>query len=202
MRDAATGTETLLPGAPGTIRFTDLPDRHKTVEIWLPHNETAELIALRSDHPMEGCPITRPIWLHHGSSISHGSNALHPTDTPSLRSSSSPPCAVPSTNTLLDRWRPISRAAQCLSSQLAIPRRPRPESSHSASSVTNSRPSSNSDPNIHYLDGLTLYGPADFAEFPLADRLHPGPQAHQRIGRRFADAIREMHLERPDGHRQ
>ncbi|WP_308207408.1 hypothetical protein [Mycolicibacterium komossense] len=61
---------------------------------------------------------------------------------------------------------------------------------------------STSDPNIHYLDGLTLYGPADFAEFPLADRLHPGPQAHQRIGRRFADAIREMHLERPDGHRQ
>ena len=30
---------------------------------------------------MEACPITRPIWLHHGSSISHGSNALHPTAT-------------------------------------------------------------------------------------------------------------------------
>ncbi|WP_366980638.1 SGNH/GDSL hydrolase family protein [Mycolicibacterium frederiksbergense] len=81
MKDAASGTEELLPGAPGTIRFAGLPDRQKTVEIWLPHNETTELIALRSDQPLESCPITRPIWLHHGSSISHGSNALHPTGT-------------------------------------------------------------------------------------------------------------------------
>ena len=49
-----------------------------------------------------------------------------------------------------------------------------------------------SDPNIHYLDGLTLYGPADFAEFPLADNLHPGPQAHERIGQRFANVLREI----------
>jgi hypothetical protein len=38
MKDPATGTEELLAGAPGTLRFADLPDRLKTVEIWLPHN--------------------------------------------------------------------------------------------------------------------------------------------------------------------
>jgi len=46
------------------------------------------------------------------------------------------------------------------------------------------------DPHLHYLDGLTLYGPDDFAEFPLVDKLHPGPQAHERMGRRFAAHIR------------
>lgn len=79
MKDAAAGTEELIPGAPSVIRFADLPDRHKTVEIWLPHNEITELIALRSDRPLEASPISRPVWLHHGSSISHGSNAVRPT---------------------------------------------------------------------------------------------------------------------------
>ena len=57
-----------------------------------------------------------------------------------------------------------------------------------------------SDPNIHYLNGLKLYGPADFAEFPLADKLHPSPQAHQRIGGRFASGIREIVTGCVDGH--
>lgn len=47
------------------------------------------------------------------------------------------------------------------------------------------------DPHLRYVDGLDLYGPADFAEFPLPDRLHPGPQAHDRMGQRFACVIRE-----------
>lgn len=81
MKDATAGTEELIPGAPSVIRFADLPDRHKTVEIWLPHNEITELIALRSDRPLEASPISRPVWLHHGSSISHGSNAVRPTGT-------------------------------------------------------------------------------------------------------------------------
>ncbi len=48
------------------------------------------------------------------------------------------------------------------------------------------------DPNLRYVDGQDLYGPADFAELPLPDRLHPpGPQAHERMGRRFAGVITE-----------
>ncbi len=42
------------------------------------------------------------------------------------------------------------------------------------------------DPNLHYIDGLALYGPEDFAELPLPDRLHPDAPSHRRIGERFA----------------
>jgi lysophospholipase L1-like esterase len=45
------------------------------------------------------------------------------------------------------------------------------------------------DPNLYYLDGRALYGEADFAEFPLPDRLHPDPAAHRRIGEHFADLV-------------
>ncbi|MFF9126381.1 GDSL-type esterase/lipase family protein [Streptomyces sp. NPDC014889] len=78
--DMATQSAELLEGPPGTARFTDLPARDKDVEIWLPHTEITELIALRTDAPVEPAPDSgRRVWLHHGSSISHGSNAAHPT---------------------------------------------------------------------------------------------------------------------------
>ncbi|MFB6961788.1 GDSL-type esterase/lipase family protein [Streptomyces sp. NPDC056309] len=78
--DMATQSAELLEGPPGTARFTDLPARDKGVEIWLPHAEITELIALRTDAPVEPAPDSgRRVWLHHGSSISHGSNAAHPT---------------------------------------------------------------------------------------------------------------------------
>ncbi|MFE9643303.1 GDSL-type esterase/lipase family protein [Streptomyces sp. NPDC006365] len=80
--DMTTGTAEHQPGPPGTLSFTDLPDGIKDIEIWLPHNETTELIALRTDAPVE--PMAdrgRKVWLHHGSSISHGSDAASPTTT-------------------------------------------------------------------------------------------------------------------------
>ena len=268
MKDAATGTEELLPGAPGTIRFADLPDRHKTVEIWLPHNETTELIALRSDHPVEPCPITRPIWLHHGSSISHGSNALHPAGTwPALaaagadvelinlgmggaalldpftaRTMRDTPADLisikiginvvnadlmrlrgfgPAVHGFLDTIRdghpttpivvvsavycpihedtPGPLAPDFSSGTMAFVATGDPaETAAGKLTLTVTRRElaaivhqrSAGDPHIHYVDGLTLYGPDDFAEFPLADKLHPGPQAHERIGRRFAAHVR------------
>ncbi|MBT1090233.1 GDSL-type esterase/lipase family protein [Streptomyces sp. Tu102] len=78
--DMMAGTTERRPGRAGTVRFTGLPARDKDVEIWLPHNETTELIALRTDAPVEpaGDP-GRKVWLHHGSSISHGSDAASPT---------------------------------------------------------------------------------------------------------------------------
>ncbi|WP_051852319.1 GDSL-type esterase/lipase family protein [Streptomyces aureocirculatus] len=80
--DMTTGTAEHTPGEPGTVRFTGLPDRAKDVEIWLPHNETTELVALRADAPVEPVPDRgRKVWLHHGSSISHGSDAATPTGT-------------------------------------------------------------------------------------------------------------------------
>ncbi|MGW9029800.1 GDSL-type esterase/lipase family protein [Streptomyces sp. NPDC055722] len=80
MIDLAAQSVELHEGPAGTARFTDLPTGDKAVEIWLPHTEITELIALRTDAPVEAAPDSgRRVWLHHGSSISHGSNAAHPT---------------------------------------------------------------------------------------------------------------------------
>ncbi|GAB3000439.1 SGNH/GDSL hydrolase family protein [Streptomyces pseudoechinosporeus] len=87
--DLTIGTAEHQPGPPGTLSFTDLPEGIKDIEIWLPHNETTELVVLRTDAPVE--PIAdrgRKVWLHHGSSISHGSDAASPTTTwPALAAS-------------------------------------------------------------------------------------------------------------------
>ncbi|WP_329204435.1 GDSL-type esterase/lipase family protein [Streptomyces sp. NBC_00683] len=87
--DMTTGSVVHEPGPAGTLRFADLPDGDKDVEIWLPHNETTELVALRTDAPIEPAPDRgRKVWLHHGSSISHGSDAAGPTSTwPALAAS-------------------------------------------------------------------------------------------------------------------
>lgn len=78
--DLMTGAAETRRGEPGTLRFDGLNDELKIVELWLPHNETTELVALRTDAPVE--PVEsrgRRVWLHHGSSISHGSDATSPT---------------------------------------------------------------------------------------------------------------------------
>ncbi|MGW1379193.1 GDSL-type esterase/lipase family protein [Streptomyces sp. NPDC002446] len=89
MVDMATGSAKTRPGPVGTVRFAGLPDRLKDVEIWLPHNEMTQLVALRTDAPVEAVPDRgRRVWLHHGSSISHGSDAASPTTTwPALAAS-------------------------------------------------------------------------------------------------------------------
>ncbi|MEV4503531.1 GDSL-type esterase/lipase family protein [Streptomyces klenkii] len=80
--DLATQAVENRPGPPGSVRFGALPAGEKDVEIWLPNKETAELIALRTDAPVEAAPDSgRRVWLHHGSSISHGTNAEGPTGT-------------------------------------------------------------------------------------------------------------------------
>ncbi|MFI1582445.1 GDSL-type esterase/lipase family protein [Embleya sp. NPDC020630] len=80
--DPAGGTAHTRPGPVRTLRFTDLPTHDKHVEIWLPHDESTQLVALRGDAPIHAAPAHgRKVWLHHGSSISHGSNATTPTGT-------------------------------------------------------------------------------------------------------------------------
>jgi hypothetical protein len=87
--DMTTGSAETRPGPVGTVRFPGLPDRDKDVEIWLPHNEITQLVALRTDAPVEPVPNgDRKVWLHHGSSISHGSDAASPSTTwPALAAS-------------------------------------------------------------------------------------------------------------------
>lgn len=80
--DLATGAARHEPGPVRTLRFDDLPGHEKTVEIWLPHNETTRLVALRTDASVHSVQSDGSrTWLHHGSSISHGSNATTPTGT-------------------------------------------------------------------------------------------------------------------------
>lgn len=80
--DMSTGTVGTAAGPADTLRFGGLSGEAKDVEIWLPHNERTELVALRTDAPVEPLPDRgRRVWLHHGSSISHGSNATNPTGT-------------------------------------------------------------------------------------------------------------------------
>jgi hypothetical protein len=80
--DVATGASETLPGPAGTAAFPPLPHGVKDVEIWLPHNETTQLVALRTDAPVEAARVSeRRVWLHHGSSISHGVDATSPTTT-------------------------------------------------------------------------------------------------------------------------
>ncbi|MGY4997788.1 SGNH/GDSL hydrolase family protein [Streptomyces sp. 900105245] len=87
--DMSTGRAEHRPGPVATVRFAGLSDAVKDIEIWLPHNETTELVALRTDAPVEPVPDRgRRVWLHHGSSISHGSDAASPTTTwPALAAS-------------------------------------------------------------------------------------------------------------------
>ncbi|MFE3516140.1 SGNH/GDSL hydrolase family protein [Streptomyces sp. NPDC059166] len=80
--DMATGTTGTRAGAVATVRFDGLPVGPKEVEIWLPHNETTELVSLRADAPADPAPDRgRAVWLHHGSSISQGSDAASPATT-------------------------------------------------------------------------------------------------------------------------
>ncbi|WP_307859319.1 GDSL-type esterase/lipase family protein [Arthrobacter sunyaminii] len=75
----STGASRQVEGPSHTSIFSPLPAGSKVVEIWLPHNETVELVELRSDAPLEPHRYGMPVWLHHGSSISHGSNAATPS---------------------------------------------------------------------------------------------------------------------------
>ncbi len=79
--DPATGIRQLVEGPAQRITVDGLDPRDKLVELWLPHNETIELIALRADAPASPETTERPRWVHHGSSISQGSNATQPSST-------------------------------------------------------------------------------------------------------------------------
>ena len=58
--DMATGSTVTTPGPVATVVFSGLEARDKHVEIWLPHNEITELVALRTDAPTEVAPRARP----------------------------------------------------------------------------------------------------------------------------------------------
>ncbi|MFD8727849.1 SGNH/GDSL hydrolase family protein [Streptomyces sp. NPDC059611] len=266
--DLASGTAHSRPGPVETISFTGLPDTEKGIEIWLPHDETTQLVALRTNAPVSTPqPSGRPVWLHHGSSISHGSNAATPTGTwPALaaalggaelinlgfgggalldpftaRAIRDTPADLISVkiginlvNADLMRLRAFGPAVHgfldtireghpttplLVVSPILCPiheHTPGPAApDYSAMSegrlrfIATGDPAETAagkltltvirdelarlvgrraatDPHLHHLDGLALYGETDHAELPLPDALHPDPATHRRIGERFA----------------
>jgi hypothetical protein len=265
--DLTTWEGELTPGPVGTVRFTGLPEGDKEVEIWLPHNETTELVALRTDAPVRrGQDRGRRVWLHHGSSISHGSDVASPTaiwpavaalrggvelinlglggsamldpftaramrDTPAdlisvkmginivnqdaMRLRAFGPAVHgfldtireghPDTPLLLvspihcalheDTPGPTAPDGQALGEgRLLFAAMGDPAETPTGkltltvireelSRIVRQRAAD--DPNLHYLDGLDLYGAADATALPLPDHVHPDAATHQHIGERF-----------------
>jgi hypothetical protein len=80
--DLATLAVSVRAAPAGTVRFDDLGDAMKSVELWLPQSAASELRALRVP---DGARVEAPThgqrrWVHYGSSISHCVEAHGPTD--------------------------------------------------------------------------------------------------------------------------
>ncbi|UFU06914.1 GDSL-type esterase/lipase family protein [Ruania halotolerans] len=268
--DLQTGTSSAHPGPAHRTVVAGLPPGNKQVEMWLPHNETVELIDLLTDEPVVPEHSPRPVWVHHGSSISHGSNALAPTeiwpvvaartaggvelrnlglggsalvdpflarvirDTPadaisiklginvvnldSMRLRS----FVPAIHGFVDTIREghpdtplvlVSPIFCGIHENTPGPGAVDPatlgtdhvqfiatgslgDTAHGRLTLEVIRGALRSvvehrseDSNLHFLDGLELYGPVDADTLPLPDGLHPDAEAHDLIGRRFAERV-------------
>ncbi|KKB77738.1 lipase [Devosia soli] len=259
----------LEPGAAQTLRFDNLPARDKLVEIWLPHDEMVELVSLRADAAV--APVApQKVWLHHGSSISQGSNATSPTgiwpavaatlggvdlinmgfggnamlDPFTARAMRDTPADLisvkfginivngdlmrmrafgPALHGFLDTIReghkqtplfvvspiycPIHETtpgpAQFDVAALAEGRASflaegNPEDvTKGKLTLTTIREKmaavvklrAEEDRNLHFIDGLTLYGAEDNRRLPLPDQLHPDGATHALIGKRFAERV-------------
>ncbi|PWU57959.1 lipase [Micromonospora sp. S4605] len=264
--DLATGRTALRTGEAHATTVSDLPAGRHRIEVWLPHNETIELVELRADAPIEPDDARMPLWVHHGSSISQGSNALAPSeiwpavaarragvelrnlglggsavvdpflarvirdapadyisvklginvvnldamrlrafvpavhgfldtirdghpDVPLLLISplfcgvhedTPGPGAIDPASIGTDQVRFVATGAPA---DLTLGRLTLQVIRRELRSLTDRRAA---DRNLHYLDGTSLYGSADATALPLPDGLHPSPEAHQRIGTRFA----------------
>lgn len=281
MSDALTGGDavevnlqtgaTVFHEGPSHTTIVDVlpPGETKRIEFWLPHNESVELMELRSDAPLEPVAASARVWLHHGSSISHGSNATSPSeiwpavaarrggvelvnlglggsamvdpflarvmrDTPadliSVKLGINVVNAdamrvrafVPAVNGFLDTIRDghpetpivlISPIFCAIHEHTTGPGAFDPDSfaTGKVKFIATGTPGDESqgrltlsvirrelaalaerrasDPNLFFLDGTELYGEADAELLPLPDDLHPGPEAHQLIGNRFADSM-------------
>jgi hypothetical protein len=271
--DLLAGTSELRPGPRHLTVFDDLGTRDKEIEIWLPHNEALDLISLTTDAVVTPVQQSGPVWVHHGSSISHGSNSVSPTgiwpvvaarfaglelrnlgfggsalldpfmarvirdaaadvisvkmginivnlDSMRLRT------LIPALHGFLDTIRDGHPATPIL---LVSPifcgiheNTPGPGSIDPATIGTDQVRfiatgdegdtslgrltlqvirgameevvTSRRDPQIQYIDGLDLYGPAEAETHPLPDALHPDTETHTLIGERFAQRLADTKI--------
>jgi hypothetical protein len=78
--DLQTGTTDFYEGPAHLSRFAGLREGDKTIELWLPHNESIEITEIHTESALASLTPIGRVWVHHGSSISHGSNASGPTE--------------------------------------------------------------------------------------------------------------------------
>lgn len=279
--DPSTGEVSSREEGPGVVVLPPLPAGQKTLEIWLPYQERAELVEIRSDaevHPVPAAPGALR-WVHHGSSISHGYDAVgagHAWPAVAARTATAQGRPVELTNlgfagnAMLDPFaaRTIRELdADLITLKLGINvvngdshtlRSFAPalhgfldtirESRHRRTPLLVISPlwcgihettpgpveayekhddagtlrryfraagdpagaaagrltlqtlraeleriitqRAETDPHLHGLSGLALYGAQDAEALPLPDDLHPGHETHQLIGERFAEQLR------------
>lgn len=73
-------SETRPQQEPEVIVLDALPRGEKTVSLWLPQGMIVDLLSLRGDAPIRAAePSAEPVWIHHGSSISHCVETPAPT---------------------------------------------------------------------------------------------------------------------------
>ena len=73
--------ETIEPGDPDILTFSQLGDDEKDIEIWLPSSAIVELKELTaSKEILPARPSGKKKWVHYGSSISHCVEAVKPMD--------------------------------------------------------------------------------------------------------------------------
>lgn len=265
--DLQTGATSAHSGTAHTTTVTGLGSKMKRIQMWLPHNEALDLVELRTDAPIAAGHRTPTLWVHHGSSISHGSNALAPTEIWPVVAAQTADIELRNLglggSALVDPFlaRVIRDApADLISVKLGInvvnydsmrlrafvpaihgfldtirdghpdtplllispifcgihENTPGPGSidadtlgTEHVQFLTTESPGNTAqgrltlevirdalrsvvehrsdDVNLHYLDGLELYGQADADALPLRDGLHPGAAAHNLIGHRFAE---------------
>ena len=264
--DPRAGSIAVHPGGPQTVRIAPLPEGEHLVEIWLPHNERLELRRLSADAPIAPDRRVLPVWVHHGSSISQGSNAVEPSGTWTATAARSghvdltnlgfggsamvdPFVAriirdteadfvslelginvvnadvmrlrafVPAVQGFLDTIRdghPVTPLVLISPLFCGIHEEtpgpggfdPSTFESDQVRYIATGDPADvvrghltlevirdelrslverrSTDGNLHYLDGVDLYGRDDAATLPLPDGIHPSPEAHRLIGDRFA----------------
>jgi hypothetical protein len=275
--DLLAGTTELRSGPTQVIAFDDLETGDKKIEIWLPHNEALELISLATDAPITPVQRSGPVWVHHGSSISHGSNAESPSGIWPVIAARSTGLELRNLglggSALLDPFmaRVIRDApADVISVKMGInivnldsmrlrtlipalhgfldtirdghPTTPILLASPIFCGIHENTPGPGSidpgtigtdqvrfiatgddgdtglgrltlqvirgameavvvgrrDPQLHYIDGLDLYGTADALTHPLPDGLHPDADTHSLIGERFAERLADLKISTTD----
>ncbi|WP_082501068.1 SGNH/GDSL hydrolase family protein [Agreia sp. Leaf244] len=274
--DMATGASAVRSGPLFVARFAGLPEVSKVIEIWLPHNESLEIVSVTVNAAVDVVPAQDRHWVHYGSSISQGSNAIRPTDIwPVVAARTS---GVDLTNfgfggsALLDAFmaRIISDvSADAITLKIGInlvntdamrlrafrsalhgfidvirdghPLTPlvlispiycgihettpgpsgfdlteiaggrvrfvadgapgeKPAGQLTLTIIRDEmerivRERAITDPHLHYLDGLLLYGEHDAREHPLPDNLHPDESTQRMMGERFVQlAINRLNL--------